>query len=222
MSMLTQHIDGAANNLAWTSAEIVKESTYNDVPYIDILFTADEGDMHWVIFSGQHGAYQYFVNHALPTLGEFRTLWRLDNTTFPNGRTVTKDGVLPPLSEYLPENKVQDETWLAPDGTGYLTKYDWTSWIRTQDYYGVYGNEVGSWYINPGKDYYNGDHTKQELMIHRESSTGDAVQLNMIHGTHFMVSSADVFPHGKMWGPWLWYLVSSPHSLFSFLTDTVD
>jgi rhamnogalacturonan endolyase len=28
----------------------------------------------------------------------------------------------------------------------------------------------------------------------------------MIHGTHFMVSASDVFPDGKMWGPWLWYL----------------
>jgi len=182
------------------------------VPYIDVLFTAAEGDMHWVIFAGQHGAYQYFVNHALPTLGEFRTLWRLDNTTFPNGRTVTKDGVLPPLSEYLPQNKIQDETWLAPDGKSYITKYDWTSWSRAQDFFGVYGDKFGSWYINPGKDYYNGNHAKQELMVHRESASGDAVQLNMIHGTHFMVSSSDVFPDGKMWGPWLWYLVSVPPS----------
>ncbi|KAB5562813.1 polysaccharide lyase family 4 protein [Coniochaeta sp. 2T2.1] len=198
--------NGAANNLAWTSARIVKESTHNNIPYIDILFTAAEGDMHWVIFQGQHGAYQYFVNHALPTLGEFRTLWRLDNTTFPNGRTVTKDGVLPPLSEYLPQNKVQDETWLSPDGKGYITKYDWTSWTRTQDFFGVYGEKFGSWYVNPGKDYFNGNHAKQELMIHRESATGDAVQLNMLHGTHFMVSSSDVFPDGKVWGPWLWYI----------------
>jgi rhamnogalacturonan endolyase len=115
------------------------------------MFTADEGDMHWVIFEGQHGAYQYFVNHNLPDLGEFRTLWRLDNVTFPNGRTVSKDGTLPPLSDYIDANKVFDETWSAPDGNGYLTKYDWSSWIRTQDYYGVYGDEVGSWYINPGK-----------------------------------------------------------------------
>lgn len=45
------------------------------------------------------------------------------------------------------------------------------------------------------------------IQVHRESSSGDAVQLNMIHGTHFMASSSDVFPDGKMWGPWLWYLV---------------
>ncbi|SPQ19210.1 91248076-cdc2-4831-98e6-2ed04e510963 [Thermothielavioides terrestris] len=175
--------NGAADNLVWTSASIVKNGKYKGVPFIDIQFTSDVGDMHWVIFEGQHGAYQYFVNHNLPTLGEFRTLWRLDNTTFPKGRTVDKDGTLPPLSDYIAANKVQDETWLAPDGKGYITKYDWASW-----------------------DYYNGNQLKQELMVHRESSTGDAVQLNMVHGTHFMVSSADVFPDGKMWGPWLWYL----------------
>jgi len=28
----------------------------------------------------------------------------------------------------------------------------------------------------------------------------------MIHGTHFQVSAVDVFPSGKIWGPWLWYL----------------
>ncbi|TDZ21291.1 Rhamnogalacturonate lyase [Colletotrichum orbiculare MAFF 240422] len=201
--------NGAANDIAWTSASIVKNGTHEGTPFIDVKFTSIDGDFHWVIFKGLAGAYQYFVNSNLPTLGEFRTLWRLDNTTFPNGKTDLHDKELPPLSDYLPENKVQDETWLTPDGTGYITKYDFSDFIRTQKYYGVYGDEVGSWYINPGKDYYNGNHLKQELMVHRESATGDAVQLNMIHGTHFQVSAVDVFPVSpvpKMWGPWLWYL----------------
>ncbi|KAI1354027.1 rhamnogalacturonate lyase [Xylaria sp. FL0043] len=198
--------NGAANNLAWNSASIFKEGSYQGASYIDVVFTADEGEMHWVIFSGLAGAYQYFVNRALPVLGEFRTLWRLDNTTFPRGKTNLRDEELPPLSDYIAANKVQDETWLRPDGNGYITKYDFSAFVRTQTYYGVYGDSFGSWYINPGKDYYNGNHLKQELMVHRESATGDAVQLNMVHGTHFMASSSDVFPDGKMWGPWLWYL----------------
>ncbi|KAI3341129.1 rhamnogalacturonate lyase [Ustulina deusta] len=198
--------NGAASDLSWNSASIFKQGSYRGADYIDIMFTADEGEMHWVIFSGLAGAYQYFVNLALPVLGEFRTLWRLDNATFPRGKTNIKDEELPPLSDYIAANKVQDETWLRPDGNGYITKYDFTAWVRTQTYYGVYGESFGSWYINPGKDYYNGNHLKQELMVHRESATGDAVQLNMIHGTHFMASSSDVFPDGKMWGPWLWYL----------------
>ncbi|EAU30742.1 predicted protein [Aspergillus terreus NIH2624] len=193
--------DGAASDLNWTSVSIERQTA----DYLDVKFTAKEGDFHWVIFDDLVGAYQYFVNHALPTLGEFRTLWRLDNTSFPNGRTNIKDEPLPPLSEIVSSTKVQDETWQRADGT-YITKYDFTAWIRDQDYYGVYGDEFGSWYINPGKDYYNGNHLKQELMVHRESATGDAVQLNMIHGTHFQASSNDVFPDGKIWGPWLWYL----------------
>ncbi|EOD52565.1 putative rhamnogalacturonate lyase protein [Neofusicoccum parvum UCRNP2] len=193
--------NGAANDLAWTSAEIF----YRTDDYIDVQFNAAEGEFHWVIYNDLVGAYQYFVNHALPVLGEFRTLWRLDNESFPNGRTTEKDGALPAFADYLTATKVQDETWQKADGT-YLTKYDWSAFIREQDYYGVYGDEFGSWYINPGKDYYNGNHLKQELTVHRESLTGDAVQLNMIHGTHFQASSSDAFADGKLWGPWLWYL----------------
>ncbi|KAF4554611.1 putative polysaccharide lyase family 4 protein 2 [Elsinoe fawcettii] len=193
--------NGARNDLAWTSAKIALQTE----DYIDVQFDAVEGEMHWVIWNDLPGAYQYFINHALPNLGEFRTLWRLDNETFSRGRTDLKDGVLPPLAEYRAATNVQDETWQKADGT-FLTKYDWSAFIRTQDYYGVYGEEFGSWYINAGKDYYNGDHLKQELMIHRESQTGDAVQLNMIHGTHFQALSNDAFADGKLWGPWLWYL----------------
>ncbi|KAF2261475.1 rhamnogalacturonate lyase-like protein [Lojkania enalia] len=193
--------NGAASDLNWTSAAIVESGS----DYINVKFTAKEVDFHWVIYDDLAGAYQYAINHALPVLGEFRTLWRLDNTSFPNGKTNIKDGVLPPLDEYVTATNVQDETWQKADGS-FLTKYDWSAFVREQEYYGVYGNEVGSWYINPGKDYYNGDHLKQELMIHRESRTGDAVQLNMIHGTHYQAVSSDVFADGKTWGPWLWYL----------------
>jgi rhamnogalacturonan endolyase len=153
-------VDGAASDLNWTSAAIADSGS----DWINVKFTAKEGDFHWVIYDDLPGAYQYFVNHALPTLGEFRTLWRLDNASFPRGRTNVKDGVLPALSEYANATNVQDETWQKADGT-FLTKYDWSAFIREQDFYGVYGDEVGSWYLNPGKDYYNGDHLKQELMV---------------------------------------------------------
>ncbi|KAJ4984235.1 rhamnogalacturonate lyase [Stagonosporopsis vannaccii] len=193
--------NGAASDLKWLSASVADKGS----DWINIKFTALEGDFHWVIYDGLHGSYQYFVNRALPTLGEFRTLWRLDNVSFPNARTNVRDGPLPALSEYIISTNVQDETWQKPDGT-FLTKYDWSSNVRDNDFYGVYGDEVGSWYLNPGKDYYNGDHLKQELFVHRESRTGDAVQLNMIHGTHFQAVSRDAFADGKVWGPWLWYL----------------
>ncbi len=59
----------------------------------------------------------------------------------------------------------------------------------------------------PGRDGYNGDQLKQELLVHRESATGDVVQLNMLRGTHFTARSSDAFVVGKVWGAWLWYLV---------------
>ncbi|GME55056.1 putative rhamnogalacturonate lyase protein [Neofusicoccum parvum] len=189
------------NNLNFTSAEIVAQGDN----YIDISFNAAQGEFHWVIFDDLTGAYQYFVNRDLPVLGVFRTLFRLDNQTFPNGRTNIKDEPLPAFAEFLNATNVQDETWERADGT-FLTKYDWSAFIRDIDYYGVYGDDYGSWYIRPGTDYFNGNHLKQELIVHRESKTGDAVQLNVVHGTHFQASSSDAFPDGKIFGPWLWYL----------------
>ncbi|VDB87394.1 unnamed protein product [Peniophora sp. CBMAI 1063] len=188
-------------NLNFQSADIVAQGD----DYIDVSFSASEGDLHWVIFANLSGAYQYFVNRDLPVLGVYRTLWRLDNETFPNGRTNIKDEPLPPFSLYGNATKVEDETWQLANGT-YITKYDWSDFIRGIDFYGVYGDGFGSWYIRPGTDYFNGDHLKQELIVHRESATGDAVQLNVVHGTHFQAASADEFPVGKIFGPWLWYL----------------
>jgi hypothetical protein len=45
--LLTQQTDGAASNLAWTSAKIVETGSN----YIDVQFNAAEGEMHWVIFN---------------------------------------------------------------------------------------------------------------------------------------------------------------------------
>lgn len=59
-----------------------------------------------------------------------------------------------------------------------------------------------SWFVNTGASVFN----TKSLQIHRESKTGDVVQLNMIHGTHYQAISRDSFAEGKIWGPWLWYL----------------
>ncbi len=195
-------LDGEVN-FKWNSASVHEQTK----KYLDVVFNATEIDLHWVIFPGLAGAYQYIVNKALPNLAVLRTLYRLDNTTFTSGRTNIKDDLLPPFSEYGTATKVQDETWELADGT-YITKYDFSATVREVDFHGVYGDDFGSWYIRPGRDYINGNHLKQELLVHRESATGDAVELNVIHGSHFQVTSSATFPVGKTWGPWLWYLVS--------------
>ncbi|GMG10685.1 unnamed protein product [Aspergillus oryzae] len=178
----------------------------SDDDFIDVQFTTSEGEQHWVIYRNQHGAYQYFINKALPSpLGEWRSVSRLDNATFTNGHTTYRQGALPELSEIESGEKVQDETWELSDGS-YITKYDWSDFINSAKAWGVYGDGIGCWYIHPSKEYINGDHLKQELMLHRESSSGDTVLLNMIHGLHFLTGEEHEFAEGRVWGPWLWYL----------------
>ncbi|KAF7552986.1 hypothetical protein G7Z17_g3952 [Cylindrodendrum hubeiense] len=193
--------DGEAN-LKFTNASIVAKGTH----HIDVAFHSSLGDLHWVIFDDLSGAYQYFVNSALPDLSILRTLWRLSPDYFTHGRTHLKDEALPDFSLYKDSVKVQDETWQLADGS-YITKYDWSNAVRDRDFYGVYGSEAGSWWIHPSTEYYNSDHYSQTLTVHRESSTGDAVQLNVVQDTsHFRVGQKTTQPAGKVWGPWLWYL----------------
>ncbi|KAE9979273.1 hypothetical protein EG328_000996 [Venturia inaequalis] len=213
---VTYSVPAGVQTISWNySAPYIFSKTPE---YTDIVFSAPQGDLHWVISRTLAGAYQYFVNRALSAEAvEFRTLWRLANNTFTHAHTSERDEAFPALSDYSAPGvtKVQDETWQRPDGT-YLTKYDFSTFLTNVEgdltFWGVRGRlggngrGIGSWYIHGGKDYLNGDHLKQELQLHRESKTGDAVQLNMIHGSHFQASSNDSFPVGKIWGPWLWYL----------------
>lgn len=111
--------------------------------------------MHWVLTPTLFGAYQYFVNRALPTLGEFRTLWRLDNTTFTIGKDHERNEELPPLALLESGTKVQDETWQLANGS-FITKYDFATFLPNIEgnlsYWGVYGKvggngeSIGSWY----------------------------------------------------------------------------
>jgi rhamnogalacturonan endolyase len=112
------------------------------------------------------GAYQYFVNSALPKLGEFRTLWRLDNSTFTHGWTSEQDVALVPLKDIRGSNakKVQDETWQRADGS-FITKYDLAAFLPSIEgepsVWGIHGKldggaggakeSIGSWYIHGGK-----------------------------------------------------------------------
>lgn len=196
-------------DLNYTSATVYRQTK----DMLDVSYEAKEGFVHFVLMTGLDGFYSYFVNKALGVQGEFRTLYRLDPTLFPNGRTYLKDEPLPLFSDILNGTNVQDETWQRPDGT-YITKYDWSFFVRESDFHGVYGKNFGAWVINPGKDYYNGDQLKQELSVHRESQTNDAVLLNMLHGTHFQAAFSNVIPVGKVFGPWLVLVLSvdSPKS----------
>ncbi|KAJ4418515.1 hypothetical protein N0V82_005495 [Gnomoniopsis sp. IMI 355080] len=195
-------IDGATL-VTYTSASIVSQGE----DYIDISFGSDQIDLHWVIFDDLQGAYHYVVNKATPWMEILRTLWRLNPDIFLNGRTNIKDDILPPFSLYANATEVQDETFELANGT-IITKYDWSNYVRFRDFYGVYGPDVaGSWWIHPSTEYFTASQLSQTLTVHRESSTGDAVQLNVFQDTsHFRVGNDTLAPVGKIWGPWLWYL----------------
>lgn len=198
---------GAAHDITYESIHI-EDSDKNK---IDVSFNAPEGEHHLVLFKGLNGFYSYFVNKGLPDLGEFRTLIRLNPDLYQNGHTSIKDEALPLFPQDFQGEKVFDETWVAPDGNGYITKYDWSSRLHEEEIYGVHGTNsatnktYGFWLISPGRDYYMGDQIKQELLVHRESKTGDVVLLNMLHGTHFQVDTPESFPQNKLWGPYLFY-----------------
>lgn len=117
-----------------------------------------------MVFDDLAGAYQYFVNKDLPSLSILRSLWRLNPLLFLNGRGYLKDAPLPDHSLYANATKVQDETWELADGT-YITKYDFSDFVRERDFYGIYGPEVGSWFIHPSTEYYDASQLSQTLTV---------------------------------------------------------
>lgn len=118
-----------------------------------------------MIFDDLQGAYQYVVNKDTPWTSILRNLWRLNPDLFLNARTIIKDDVLPPFSLYANATEVQDETFQFADGT-IVTKYDWTNFVRSRDFYGVNGPDVlGSWWIHPSTEYFSGSQLSQTLMV---------------------------------------------------------
>jgi rhamnogalacturonan endolyase len=78
---------------------------------LDVAYTANEGAVHFVLFTGLTGFYSYFINTGLGEQGEFRTLYRLAPDLFPNGRTYLKSEALPLFVDILNGVKVQVRTW---------------------------------------------------------------------------------------------------------------
>lgn len=200
---MTLNAAGYAYSIVWNGQELSRNTTggYSDGNAGRISFNFTQGptivkqtsdmlhvnfpgalaDIHYILFSGLSGHYQYVVINNLPPQGEVRSLYRLDPDLFTRGRTDCRDDLLPPISEIQNGFNVQDETWQKRDGS-YITKYDFSCYQRDNKFFGIYGDKVGAWVIAPGQDYIRGDHLAQELMVHRESKTNHAVLLHYTHG----------------------------------------
>lgn len=140
-------------------------------------------------------------------MNDLRVIHRLSNETFHSGHTYRRDGKLPTWDLYYSGTEVQDSTVEFSDGT-FISKYDWATQINIPEakLWGVYGDDVGCWFIQPSQEYVNGDQLKQELTVHMEAQTGDTALLNMIGGGHYQLNVNRTYEKGHLWGPWLWYL----------------
>src|SRR5579884_210420 len=96
----------------------------NTPTMVDIAYISSWGELHYVVRSGVSGLYSYFVATGIGTVGEFRTLYRVDGNIFRNGYNAVRSGPFPTLSDIQHSTKLQDETFLLPNGTVY-SKYDW-------------------------------------------------------------------------------------------------
>ena len=177
--------------------------TSNTSTMADIAYVSSWGELHYVVRSGVSGLYSYFVATGIGTVGEFRTIYRLDGNIFGNGYNAERSGAFPTISQIKQAQVLQNETFKLTNGTVY-TKYDWATYEAEDKVHGVYGNGYGAWLLPASHEYIEGGPMKQELMVHVESASGDGTVLNMLVGGHFGTPAVAI-PSGKIYGPWLLY-----------------
>lgn len=176
----------------------------NTSTMVDIAYSSSWGALHYVVRSGVSGLYSYFVATGIGTVGEFRTLYRVDSSIFRTGYNGLESSIpFPTLSQIQSATKLQDSTYQLTNGTIY-TKYDAATYMNQDALHGVYGGGYGVWMISPSHEYVDGGPMKQDLMVHVDDTSGDAVVLNMLASSHFGSQGATI-PSGKIYGPWLVY-----------------
>lgn len=178
--------------------------TTNTTTMVDIAYISNWGELHYIVRSGISGLYSYFVATGIGTVGEFRTLYRVDGSIFRTGYNADRSAIaFPTLSQIKSAKVLQNATYQLADGTVY-TKYDASTYVAQDRLHGVYGDGYGVWLISPSHEYVNGGPMKQELTVHTEETSGDGVVLNMLSASHFGNPSVAI-PSGKIYGPWLVY-----------------
>jgi len=176
----------------------------NTSTMVDIAYTSSWGALHYVVRGGVSGLYSYFVASGIGTVGEFRTLYRVNGSIFRTGYTSVNNAIaFPTLSQIQAATVLQDSTYQLTNGTIY-TKYDASTYMNQDLLHGVYGGGYGVWMISPSHEYVDGGPLKQDLMVHVDDSSGDAVVLNMLASSHFGTPGASI-PSGKIYGPWFVY-----------------
>jgi rhamnogalacturonan endolyase len=179
------------------------EVVTNTPDMADIAYISTWGELHYVVREHISGLYSYFVATGIGTVGEYRTLYRVDSSIFTTGYNGVSTITFPTLSQIQQSTTLQDSTYKLADGTVY-TKYDASTYVNQDNLHGAYGNGYGIWMISPSHEYVNGGPMKQELTVHVDATTGDTVVLNMLSASHFGTPSVTI-PSGKIYGPWFVY-----------------
>ncbi|MGM3173213.1 polysaccharide lyase family protein [Dickeya lacustris] len=175
------------------------------IAYIDNEANALSLEYHFIIRRGVSGVYSYAVarngTSANLTVSELRGVYRfnpflLDHIS--NGIRSTKPYLYSQLDKF---EKIQDETWKLPDGS-YYSKYDFSGYLRKTPVWGAYGNNLGAWLVPGSSEFFSGDDTKQDLMVHQ-----DGLAIMYMTGSHFGTPDL-IAPPGwqKLYGPWLLYV----------------
>ncbi|KAL1490002.1 hypothetical protein ABEB36_013918 [Hypothenemus hampei] len=179
-------------------------------------------ELHYLLEDGVSGIYSWakYTNDQSGSLslGETRTIYRMDPAKLTEGTNSARTGTLYLYSYLNQQTKIQDETWQLPDGT-YYTKYDYANYIRETPYQGVYGNGYGAFVISPSREYHAGGPLKQDLLVHQ-----DSLIANYFVSSHFGTTGLTA-PAGwtHIYGPWLIYFnTGSDSAILSDLQSRVQ
>ncbi len=152
-----------------TALEVVT----NTPEMADIAYISTWGELHYVVRRDVSGLYSYFVATGIGTVGEYRTLYRVDRSIFPMAYNGEHSGPFPTLSQIAQSKVLQDSTYNFPMDRSTPNTMDYLYGAR--HVHGVYGSGYGVWMIPPSHEYYNGGPMKQELMVHVERQAAMAL-----------------------------------------------
>lgn len=205
------HMAGKTVNLQPSSLKIIEKSALRlHIAYIDD--TKELGiEYHIIVNNNDPAIYSYVkawnnVHHSFK-INELRTVYRLNHSLFPISYNGERTGLQPSSAHMMQGKKLQDETYLMPDGSLYdssmiYSKYDYAGYLGKTDLWGQFSAKLGFWLILPDKSAYGCGPLNQDLMVHY-----DAIILNYMVSEHFGKGLFEVKPNfNKIFGPWCIYL----------------
>lgn len=205
------HRAGKTVNLQPSALKIIEKSAARiHIAYIDD--TNELGIEYHIIINNDDPAIYSYVKawnnvHRKFKINELRTVYRLNRSLVPVSYNGERTGLQPTSAHMMQGQKLQDETYLMPDGSLYdssmiYSKYDYAGYLGKTDLWGQFGQKLGFWLILPDKSAYGCGPLNQDLLVHY-----DAIVLNYMVSEHFGKGLFEVQPDfNKIFGPWCIYL----------------